>query len=1227
MHALAVPNLFLGSNPCAHPDESALPPRLPFLLPLCALSLSVSFPGVARPLLLSPTTRPPPDAAGFLLSAPESPPAGVFAVDLFDRAPSLLSVAFLFSHLIPPRLTQVRKSSMGTKVQQNSTDSRKAEIDTRVPFESVKAAVSLFGEVAFASDRSTARKPKPPPIERALPNETQLHLAKKELNKYKEQLNNAEITKIQALAELERVKRTVEELTNKLSTLNESKEQALKATEAAESQTKKLEDVSSVESTTRKDAGWEQEFDNAREQYAAAITELDAAKQQLRRVMKDFETSMEGKLTAIQQEAESKLLFDANTEKVAQLSMEISAAQDSLMHVKLAADQARQEESKIHIDKDTAKLSYKQALEETEKKLASLKKEFDPEVHNMLEAKLAETTAEIGVVQKEMEDTRTSDLEFIVTVTSELDGAKEMLQKLAEEESSLRSLVESLKLELEGLKKEHEELKEKDAETESVVGNLHLKLQKCKAELEAAMVAESKATLASDDLVSTLQQLSSESQNASQEAEEMKRSAEELRADSDAAQTTLHEAEKRLQVALKDAEEAKAAEARVLDLIKELSEKANVARASTSQSGANITISKEEYESLTRKVEESGKLAEMKVAAAIAQVEAVRSSENEAVKKLETVRKEMEDIETATEETLKRAEMAEAAKKAVEGELRRWREKEHKMAAKTASRILAETQMLAEALPPKPMVHSAKSVENTEENRKVVTPKLSKKALLQNFSGIFHRKKNQVDGGSPSHLPGEKPFHCCYMLITFMELVWLAPINARLQKPFNKLANDTRILLLAESTLRSLRLSHLRPEATGGSGSIYRRWKAPETSSLISEAEMRWLKKWLASPIKSTRGITAFGLLTRRAPQEIMNGKLHHTSYSLTAILQQFGSGSANVLGNASNPQFDNKRPQTVLHARLIGCRWFSDSAGKERTLNRDWLARLWVEEKRNMEVRRRGRRKRQPAPRVQDRDSGIKETMQQPPISQYDGDLLTPGSPEEVRLVPLLSRANLLITRDIEWANIMFAFEQENRYVIVDACYPQLPVGFIRESSNVIFRQLLRGRRPFVAHIFDAMGNEIFRVRRPFWWINSTIYAEIDGKEVGVVHRRWHLWRRIYDLYLGNKQFAVVENPGFWNWTFTLKDEDDNVLAQIDRDWRGIGFELFTDAGQYVIRFGNSNSLPITEPASGIQELEVARPLTLSERAVAVALAVSLDNDYFSRSRGWGLPILVAGE
>ncbi|XP_042403495.1 WEB family protein At5g55860-like isoform X1 [Zingiber officinale] len=646
---------------------------------------------------------------------------------------------------------------MGTKLQQTVTDSSKAEIDTRAPFESVKAAVSLFGEVAFTSDRVTVRKPKPPPIEqRALAKETQLHLAKKELNKYKEQLNNAETTRIQALAELESAKLTVEELTKKLNEINESKESALKATEAAKGQTKKLEDVSSVENIGNS-SGWEQEFDNAREQYAVAITELDAAKQELRRIKKEFDASMEAKLNAIQQEAEAKELFDANTNKVAELSKEISAAQESLMHVKLATDQARQDELKIHSEKDATRLSYKQALEEAEKKLASLKKEFDPEVNKNLESKLAETNAEIEVVQKKLEDARAKNLEFVTTETSELDGAKEMLQKLVEEENSLRTLVESLKLELEAVQKEHAELKEKDAVTESVVSNLHLKLQKCKAELEAAVIAESKATSASDDLVSALQQLSSESQTALQEAEEMKKSAEELNGEAKAAQSALVEAEEKLQFALKDAEEAKAAETRALDLIKELSAKTNVARASTSESGANITISKEEYESLTRKVDESEKLTEMKVGAALAQVEAVHASENEAIKKLEAARKEMEDMEAATEEALKKAEMAEAAKKAVEGELKKWREKELKRAAETASRILAETQMSAEPLPPKPVAHSSKTSEKTDENCKVLKPSSSKKSLFQNFSGIFHRKKSQVDGGSPSYLPGEKP--------------------------------------------------------------------------------------------------------------------------------------------------------------------------------------------------------------------------------------------------------------------------------------------------------------------------------------------------------------------------------------------------------------------------------------------------------------------------------------
>jgi len=45
------------------------------------------------------------------------------------------------------------------------------------------------------------------------------------------------------------------------------------------------------------------------------------------------------------------------------------------------------------------------------------------------------------------------------------------------------------------------------------------------------------------------------------------------------------------------------------------------------------------------------------------------------------------------------------------------------------------------------------------------------------------------------------------------------------------------------------------------------------------------------------------------------------------------------------------------------------------------------------------------------------------------------------------------------------------------------------------------------------------------------------------------------------------------------------------------------------------------------VEELHVTRQLTLPERAVALALAISLDSDYFSRRGGWGLPFLIATE
>ncbi|CAN4102602.1 unnamed protein product [Withania somnifera] len=647
------------------------------------------------------------------------------------------------------------------------------EIDTSAPFQSVKDAVNLFGEGAFSGEKPAIRKPRPQSAERVLAKETQLHLAQKELNKLKEQLKNAENTRAQALTELERAKRTVDDLTRKLKIVCESKDLAVKATEAAKSQVNQLE--------APNDGSWKVDLETAREKYMAEIADLDKAKQELRKIRQDCNTFMEEKAGAIQQAAEAEHTAKANMERASELSKEIAAVQESVDQLKHACVQEREEKAKIYAEKDVLKESYKVKLEESAEKSLALSKETHADLVKSLEAQLAETMSEIEALRKEMDSAMSSDLDKVKVVTAELDDAKESLHKVAEEESTLQTLVETLKLGLENIKKEHSELKEKDAETESLAGDLHVKLRKAKSELEVAVAEEAKARGASEEMISALHQLTLETENAKLEAEEMKMPAEKLKKEAEATRMALEEAEKKLKVAMQEAEEAKSAEAGARDQIKILSEKTTAARSSTSETGARITLSKDEFDSLSCKVEEFDTLAEMRVGAAMAQVEAVKASEYEALKKLEATQKEIDDIKTTTQEALKKAEMAEAAKKAVEGELRRWREREQKKAAEAASRILAESHMNYGSSPQSCTVQkkpSEKFVEshsktdppvetkkqNTQEKitetRKLEKAKTSvskKKVLMPNISGIFHKKKNQVEGSSPSYLPEKRP--------------------------------------------------------------------------------------------------------------------------------------------------------------------------------------------------------------------------------------------------------------------------------------------------------------------------------------------------------------------------------------------------------------------------------------------------------------------------------------
>lgn len=225
-----------------------------------------------------------------------------------------------------------------------------------------------------------------------------------------------------------------------------------------------------------------------------------------------------------------------------------------------------------------------------------------------------------------------------------------------------------------------------------------------------------------------------------------------------------------------------------------------------------------------------------------------------------------------------------------------------------------------------------------------------------------------------------------------------------------------------------------------------------------------------------------------------------------------------------------------------------------------------------------------------------------------------------------ILKEPTLVVERQIEFMNVFLGFEQANRYKIMNLVGEQ--VGYMEEKDygllKAIGRQFFRLHRPFDIDVFNNYGEVVMTIERPFSFINSHIKAYLPGVDpngflmhevLGESVQSWHLWRRRYNLFKFEddateeyEQFGEIDS-GFLAFEFPVRNRSGDVIGSVDRNWVGLGREFFTDTGVYIVRM---------DPASfeGLGDLypQVAGPLTLDQRAILLANAVSIDFDYFSR-------------
>ncbi|KAG8659747.1 hypothetical protein MANES_02G071500v8 [Manihot esculenta] len=563
-------------------------------------------------------------------------------------------------------------------------------LDDRRRIGTVKAAVSLYGEriLEGSSSSSSLKKPQMDLHENSSSTARELHMAKRDVVRYKESRRAAQSVKTRAESELSNARKTVKDL-------------AFQIEESTSKSKTRMRDMETLKKSSKREdkALKDRSFESHR--YAEMMRELERVKKELSKLKLDMNSVLEEKKRA-EKEIEgssSKLMSDLDSAEA--LRKEIEQVNEEQVLVELARIEALKEFGEIEAQREKEANEFSLEKEKTRNRMKHVVEEIDSSKE--LESKLAVTLSDVNVLQNELKlvkeiekkvlrndslkhsggsSQKSEELEdspSLRSVTDELEAAKQELASIKEESFQFMSSMDIIRNELKHVKEETSMLKKTEEKADLTVQNLNSKLLRAKSKLEAVSAAEEKAKSIVSNLSLTLEQLKAEAEAAKKEKELVSTETSNIKAEIQKTESEIGKTKERLQAAMQELEAAKASEALALDNLQNLIENTMRARASACQQSSSITISKFEYEYLTGRAVRADEIADKKVAAAQAWVEALKANEKEILMKIEIAHEEIRETRVEEEQQVYRTERSLSAKRAVEGEIRNWRHKREKI--------------------------------------------------------------------------------------------------------------------------------------------------------------------------------------------------------------------------------------------------------------------------------------------------------------------------------------------------------------------------------------------------------------------------------------------------------------------------------------------------------------------------------------------------------------------
>ncbi|XP_027094350.1 protein WEAK CHLOROPLAST MOVEMENT UNDER BLUE LIGHT 1-like [Coffea arabica] len=591
------------------------------------------------------------------------------------------------------------QQSAGSPKTPQSMDINRGQIDTAAPIESVKHAVSKFGGIVdWKAHRMQT-------VERRKLIEQELEKVQEEIPLYKNKCDAAEDAKVHVLKELESTKRLIEELKLNLEKVQTEEQQAKQDAELAKLRVEEMEQGIADEASIAAKA----QLEVARARHAAAITELKSVKDELEALHKDYTVLVTEKDVAVKK-AEEAVSASKEVEKtVEDLTIELITAKESLESAHAAHLEAEEHRIGAAMAKEQDALNWEKELKQAEEELeklnqqivlardlkskldtaSTLLQELKAELAAYMESKLKEENNEgnfkDGLVESER---RThSDIQAAVDFAKkELEEVKLNIEKATDEVNCLKVAATSLKSELEKEKAELAAIRQREGMASVAVASLEAEIDRTKSEIALVQMKEKEAREKMVELPKQLQEAAhqaDEAKSLAQMAREELRKAKEEAEQAKAGASTI---ESRLHAAQKEIEAAKASEKLALAAINALQESESAQSTNDEDTPTGVTLSLEEYYELSKRTHDAEEQANMRVAAAMSQIEVAKESELRTLNQLEEVNRELAERKSALELALQKAEQAKEGKLGVEQELRKWRA-EHEQRRKAAESV------------------------------------------------------------------------------------------------------------------------------------------------------------------------------------------------------------------------------------------------------------------------------------------------------------------------------------------------------------------------------------------------------------------------------------------------------------------------------------------------------------------------------------------------------------